>query len=41
MDGKKREVPREVCMKCSEMSNHCRKAVLSMQKSAEVIVAET
>ena len=38
--GKKRVVPGEVCMKRSEKSNHCRKAVLNIQKSAEVIVAE-
>jgi len=25
-------------MACSEKSNHCREAVLNMQKSAEVIV---
>ncbi len=33
-------VPREVCVKRSERSNHSRKAVLNTQKSAEVIVAE-
>ena len=38
--GKKRVVPREVCMECSERSNHCCKAVLNIQKSAEVIVVE-
>ena len=39
MEGKKRVVPREVCMECSERSNRCRKTTLNMQKSAEVIVA--
>ena len=38
--GKKRVVPREVCVKCSERSNHYCKVMLNMQKSAEVIVAE-
>ena len=33
-------VPREVCVKCSERSNHNRKVVLNTQKSAEVIVVE-
>ena len=33
-------VPREVCVKCSERSNHNRKVVLNAQKSAEVIVVE-
>lgn len=40
MEGKKRVVPREVCTVCSEKGNHCREAVLNVQKSAEVIVAE-
>ena len=30
---------REVCTECSERSNHCREVMLSVQKSAEVIVA--
>ena len=38
--GKKRVVPREVCMERSERSNHYRKIMLNIQKSAEVIVAE-
>ena len=33
-------VPREVCVKCSERSNHSRKIMLNTQKSAEVIVVE-
>ena len=33
-------VPREVCVECSERSNRNRKAALSTQKSAEVIVAK-
>lgn len=33
-------VPREVCAKCSERSNHSRKIMLNTQKSAEVIVVE-
>jgi hypothetical protein len=40
MEGKKRVVPGEVCIKRSEKGNHSRKAVLHMQKSAEAIVAE-
>lgn len=40
MERKKRVVPREVCAECSEKSNHCQKTVLSVQKSAEVIVTE-
>ena len=40
MERRKRVVPREVCVERSERSNHSRKAVLSTQKSAEVIVAE-
>ncbi len=32
-------VPREVCEERSERSNHSHEAVLSTQKSAEVIVA--
>ena len=38
MEGKKRVVPREVCMERSEKSNRCCKTTLNMQKSAEVIV---
>ena len=41
MEGKKRVVPREVCAECSERSNHCREVMLSAQKSAEAIVAES
>ena len=33
-------VPREVCVECSERSNHSRKAMLNTQKSAEVIVVK-
>ena len=33
-------VPREVCVKCSERSNHNCKIMLNTQKSAEVIVVE-
>ena len=33
-------VPREVCVECSERSNHGCKAMLNTQKSAEVIVVE-
>ena len=33
-------VPREICVKCSERSNHSCETVLSTQKSAEVIVVE-
>ena len=33
-------VPREVCVECSERSNHNRKITLNTQKSAEVIVVE-
>ena len=40
MEGKKRAVPREVCMECSERSNHYWEVMLNVQKSAEVIVAE-
>ena len=40
MEGKKRVVPGEVCAVCSERGNHCRKIMLSAQKSAEVIVVE-
>ena len=40
MERKKRVVPREVCVKCSERSNHNRKIVLNSQKSAEVIVVD-
>jgi len=40
MERKKRVVPREVCTKRSERSNHNREVMLNGQKSAEVIVAE-
>lgn len=41
MERKKRVVPREVCAIRLERGNHCtKKAVLNVQKSAEVIVAE-
>ena len=40
MERKKRVVPREVCVKCSERSNRNRKIALNMQKSAEVIVVK-
>ncbi len=40
MERKKRVVPREVCAVCLERGNHCIKAMLNAQKSAEVIVAE-
>ena len=40
MERKKRVVPREICVICSERSNHYIKIVLNAQKSAEVIVAE-
>ena len=33
-------VPREVCVECSERSNHNCKIMLNTQKSAEVIVVE-
>lgn len=33
-------VPREVCTKRPERSNHNREVMLNVQKSAEVIVAE-
>ena len=33
-------VPREVCVECSERSNHSRQAMLNTQKSAEVIVVK-
>ena len=39
MEGKKRVVPREICTKRSERSNHYREVILSVQKSAEAIVA--
>ena len=40
--GKKRVVPREVCVKCSKRSTTAQgnEAVLNTQKSAKVIVAE-
>lgn len=41
MEGKKRVVPGEICMESLEKGNHSRKAVLSMQKSAEAVVPET
>ena len=40
MERKKRVVPREVCAGSLERSKQCREALLSMQKSVEVIVAE-
>lgn len=40
MVGKKRVVPGEVCVECSERSNCHREVALNMQKSAEVIVPE-
>ena len=40
MERKKRVVPGEVCTICPERDNHCRKIMLNVQKSAEVIVAE-
>lgn len=39
MEGKKRVVPREVCTESSEKGNRYREVTLSVQKSAEVIVA--
>ena len=41
MEGKKRVVPREICMIRSEKSNCYRKVALNMQKSAEAILAES
>ena len=40
MEGKKRVVPGEICMECSERGNrgHRRKTALNVQKSAEAIV---
>ena len=40
MEGKKRVVPREVCMEHSERSNRYREITLNIQKSAEAVVAE-
>ena len=41
MERRKRVVPREVCVICSERSNqHC-KVLQNTQKSAEVIVTES
>ena len=41
MEEKKRVVPREVCTESPEKKgNHYREVMLSVQKSAEVIVAE-
>ena len=40
MEEKKRVVPREICTECAERSNHYREVMLSVQRSAEVIVAE-
>ena len=40
MERKKRVVPGEVCMIRPERDNHYREIILSVQKSAEVIVAE-
>ena len=33
-------VPGEICMERLERGNYCRKVILNMQKSAEVVVAE-
>ena len=40
MERRKRVVPREVCVKCSERSNRSCETVLSTQNSAEVIVVK-
>lgn len=40
MERRKRVVPREVCVKCTERSNRSCETVLSTQKSAEVIVVK-
>lgn len=40
MERKKRVVPGEVCTIRPERDNHYREIILSVQKSAEVIVAE-
>ncbi|MFR6276345.1 MAG: hypothetical protein ACLUL2_23535 [Blautia sp.] len=40
MERRKRVVPGEVCVECSERSNHNCKVMLNAQKSAEVIVVE-
>ena len=40
MEGKKRVVPREVCMIRPERGNRCRETALNIQKSAEAVVAE-
>ena len=39
MEGKKRVVPREICMERSERSNRYQEITLNIQKSAEAIVA--
>ena len=39
MEGKKRVVPREVCMERPEKGNRYREVTLNVQKSAEAIVA--
>ena len=41
MEGKKRVVPGEICVVRSERNNHHYEMMLSAQKSAEAIVAET
>lgn len=41
MEEKKRVVPREVCMESSENGNRYREITLNVQKSADVIVAES
>jgi len=40
MEGKKRVVPGEICTGCSERRNRHHEVTLSVQKSAEAIVAE-
>ena len=40
MEGKKRVVPREVCMIRPERGNRCRETALNIQKSAEAVVAK-
>ena len=40
MERRKNVVPREVCVVRLERGNHCIKAMLNAQKSAEVIVAK-
>ena len=38
MERKKRVVPGEICVECSEKSNQYREVLLDVQKSAEVVV---